>query len=303
MGDRAIAIRFDDVRRTLRGNRALAGFSGRVPEGSVTALLGRNGAGKTTALRCAVDLLRPDSGSIEVLGHPSRGLPPEVKARVGYVSESSSLDPRVRVSELLDLGRALYPTWDEALARDLLDRLALDRQRSIADLSLGENRKLALLFNLAFRPRLLILDEPAANLDAIVRREFLEALLAMFRAEGLSVLFSTHQLQDVERVADRILLIDEGRLRVESDLDELKDGVKLVRLTRRGGVDDVAVPGLLTRRRIGDALDLTVEGFDASLPLRLSEQTGAEVAVTDLPLEEIFIAYGSSERASSVAAS
>lgn len=294
------AIRFDAVSRSFGATQALRGFSACVPAGSVTALLGRNGSGKTTALRCAMNLLRPDAGRITVLGAGSTTLAPETIAQIGYVSERQQLDPRLTVDQTIAWTRAFYVergAWDDALVVDLLGRLALDRSARVGALSLGQSRKLSLLLNLAYRPKLLILDEPAANLDAVVRREFLEIILERFRDEGLSALFSTHYLTDVERVADRVILIEDGRCRVERGLDDVKDRVKTLRVRSRDGsvVTQPTLPEhveVLRSRQVGADLQITVDGFRDDLVAHVRERTGGDVDVIDLPLEDVFIAYG-----------
>ena len=291
------AVKFDDVGRRYGDVHALDGFSCAVPEGSVTALLGRNGAGKTTALKCLAGLLRPDRGEIFVLGKNVRALDAETRAAMGYVSERQHLDPRLTIGQTMEFTRAFYPTWDDGLALDLVDRLGLDPVTRVDALSLGGTRKVALALNLAFRPRLLVLDEPGANLDAVVRREFLEVVLEMFRAEGMTVLYSTHILPDVERVADRVVLIERGLGRVDANLDDLKDRLKALRLVPINGrpITELELPGTLARKRFGEELLITVDAFDDGRAVRAAEEGGARVEVLDLPLEEIFIDYGSEQ--------
>ncbi len=291
------AVRFDRIHKRFGATEALRGFSGSVPEGSVTALLGRNGAGKTTALKCLIGLLAPDDGDVWVLGRPRAALDVETRRRIGFVSERMTLDRRFTVGEAIAYASFFYPTWDDALARDLSRRLSLDPDARIENLSLGQSRKVVLLVNLAFRPALLVLDEPAANFDAVVRREFLEVVLDLFRAEGMAVILSTHLLNDVERIADRVMLIEGGRLRLEAGLDDLKERVKTLRIAPRNGapLGDLALPGAIRSRRLGDELLVTIEDARDGAARRRAEEAGARVDVVDLPLEEIFIAYGSDE--------
>jgi ABC-2 type transport system ATP-binding protein len=291
------AVRFDGLEKRYGTTDALDGFTARVPRGSITAMLGRNGAGKSTAIRCALGLLHPDAGRVRLLGEDSRRIRSATRARIGYASSTMALDPRASIDELEDLGAALYPTWDRALSLELRERLALAGTRRISELSTGQARKAALWFNLAFRPELLILDEPAGNLDAIVRREFLEALLAMMRDEGLTVLMATHLLTDVERVADRVIVIEAGRTRLESGLDDLKDRVKAIRVPR-DRFDVAALPTgsrLLATRCFGDDELLTIDGCDAEVSRALAQATGGATEVIDLSLEDIFIALGQAD--------
>lgn len=295
----ATAARFEDVWKGFGPADALRGFSCAVPRGSITALLGRNGAGKTTALKCLLGLLRADAGRMSILGRDAGDLDAATRQRVGYVSERSGLDPQLTVGQLVSLVRPLYDRWDDDLLRDLMARLHLRDDHRIGELSLGQGRKVALVVNLAFRPDLLVLDEPAANLDAVVRREFLGAVLELFREEGLTVLLSTHQLGDVERYADRVVLIEDGACRVEAGLDDLKDRVKAIRLQPVNGraVDAPRLPGELRRRRVGAAMELITEAYEPGLERSLVTGDVARADVVDLPLEDIFIAYGSEDDA------
>jgi ABC-2 type transport system ATP-binding protein len=294
-------VRFEDVWRSFGGRPALEGLAFTVPRGSITALLGPNGAGKTTALKCLVGLLRPDRGRITVLGREVGRLDARTREALGYLSERQALDPRLTVRQLIEFARALNPRWDDALAADLLRRLELPPGATVGALSQGGARKLGLLIALAPRPELLVLDEPAANLDAAVRREFLETVLDLFRGQGMTVLLSTHLLHDVERLADRVALLEAGRLRVEDTLDGLKERVKAIRVIGNGAapLPPFRVPGLLRERRAGREALLTIEGFDERTLPALREQTAAALEVVDLPLEDIFIAYASAPREAS----
>ncbi len=300
-------IRCDDVWKGFGTTWALAGLSCSVPRGSITALLGQNGAGKTTLLRILVGLLRAERGSARVFGRDVAAQDVATRQRIGYVSEKGGLDPRLTVGELIDFTRAFYPRWDDAFANDLLKRLGIDRSPQLSQLSLGQTRKVGMVLNLAFHPELLVLDEPAANLDAVVRREFLEVVLDLFRREGVTVLLSTHLLNDVERIADRVVLIKDGRLLVESGLDELKERVKLVRLAPRAGAERAflppelaAIPGLLRSRAVGREWHLTISECRDGLATELAAKTGAEVGVIDIPLEDIFIAFAADDGAAQV---
>lgn len=288
------AIRFHDVTRAFGSALALDRFRADVVEGSITALLGRNGAGKTTAIRCALNLLTPDSGHVEVFGTHSEELTESLRAQIGYVGERVTLDPNATLDELCELSAACYPSWDDAYAADLVERLSLAPDRPLGAMSLGESRKAALVLNLAYRPRLLILDEPAGNLDAIVRRDFLEAVIETFTQAGTTVLLSTHLLADVERIADRILLIEAGRCRVDSSLDELCQRVKGLRIPGGAAAREALLSrrGVLSARVFGDDLLVVVEGFLPGAEAEFAASGGRGVDVVDLPLEDIFIAFG-----------
>src|ERR1700722_5377919 len=201
----------------------------RVHRGSIYGLLGRNGAGKTTAIKMLVGLIWPDAGTIKVNGVEPAHFTVADRWRIGYVSERQILNPFMRVDVLIKFTSSFYPDWDFALCDRLLQRFKLDPSKRIRALSLGTSRQVAFLLALAQRPDLLILDEPAANLDVIARRDFLDEMLELLRQENKTVLLSSHILSDVERVADEIGIMAGGRLKISEPLDRLKDTVKQVR--------------------------------------------------------------------------
>jgi ABC-2 type transport system ATP-binding protein len=201
------AIHWHAVGYNYREVEALRGLELAVPLGGVFALLGRNGSGKTTALRLAMGMLRPAEGRVEVLGRDPWRDGEEVKRRIGYVAEEQVLPPLLRVGEVFAFYRACYSSWDERLARDLVSRLQLPTRRRIGELSRGQARQAALIAAVAHRPELLILDEPAGGLDVTVRRAFLEVVVDLLAASGTTVVMSSHVFTDIERLATRVGII------------------------------------------------------------------------------------------------
>lgn len=194
-----------------------------VRKGSVTALLGRNGAGKSTLLRILTGLLPASGGKTRVLGIDPTRKAKSVKARVGYVPEQTPFHPRWRVRDVIDLSRAFRrKTWDVGTESRLLDAFSLARNDRIGSLSKGYRAKLALLTALAHRPEVLMLDEPASGLDPIVRREVLASLVDAIHEEGRTVLMSSHLMEDVERLADRVAFLSEGRIVLEGEVEEVR---------------------------------------------------------------------------------
>jgi ABC-2 type transport system ATP-binding protein len=175
-----------------------------VPTGSVFALLGPNGAGKTTTLKMIMNLLQPTGGAATILGVDSRKLGERELAQIGYVSENQQLPLWMTVRQLLDYCRPFYPTWDRALERKLLGQFELPETRKLSELSRGMLMKAALLSSLAYRPKLLVLDEPFSGLDPLVREEFTRGLLEISEAGEWTVFVSSHDIEEVERLADHI---------------------------------------------------------------------------------------------------
>jgi ABC-2 type transport system ATP-binding protein len=199
---------------------ALSDCTVEVPAGHVVGLVGPNGAGKTTLLHLAVGLIEPSSGSIAVLGEEVRGSAEQL-ARVGFVGQGTPLYASMSVADHLRLGAAMNPGWDESLARARVERLGLDRAQRAGTLSGGERAQLALTLATAKRPELLVLDEPAASLDPLARREFLRGLMEFTAEEAVSVVLSSHLIADLERVCDYVILLADGRVRLAGEVDEL----------------------------------------------------------------------------------
>jgi len=212
-------IAISELTRRFGDTTALAAVSLSLPRGAVYGLVGANGAGKTTLIRHVLGLLRAQSGSVRVFGRDPVADPVGVLSRIGYLSEVNDLPGWMRVDELLRYSRAFYPAWDDAYAAELQQTFALDSKASIKTLSKGQKARLGLLIALAYRPELLVLDEPSSGLDPIVRRDILGAVIRTIAHEGRTVLFSSHLLQEVEQVADHVTMIHHGTIVLSGPLD------------------------------------------------------------------------------------
>ncbi len=282
--------RFTNVTKRFGDTEALRDLTLSVPQGSVLGLLGRNGAGKSTALRCLVGLERPDGGEIRVLDRDPLRFDVPTRQRIGYLAEEGVPFPAATTEQMIGLCAPLYPAWNGVLAEQVLARFDIDPRRKLRDLSLGQRRAVALMLAVCPQPELLILDEPAANLDAVVRRDFLQTVLSCVGDARRTVIFSSHILSDVERIADRIAILHRGRLLLERPLDELKEQVRRLRLLFDGySPEQLAIPGLLAVRRAPREMLATVTGYDADAIHRLGEALGARVEVQMANLEELFI--------------
>ncbi len=201
-----------------------------VNAGEIYGFLGVNGAGKTTTIRMLMGIIAPDSGTIELLGEKTKRTTLKLKQQIGYVSQDQTFYPWMTAEMLGKFVGGLYPTWDTEEYRRLLKVLEVPSNRKVSNLSGGMKVKLALALAIAPRPSLLILDEPTAGLDPVARREFLEIIMHQSREYGRTTFFSTHLLDEVERAADRVGIIHQGKKRFEGQLEDLRDRVREITL-------------------------------------------------------------------------
>ena len=286
-------IQFSGVSKRYRRNTALDELTLEVPSGVVFALLGENGAGKTTAIRIMLGLTDPDLGSARVLGFSSSSEGEEIRRRVGYVPEQPPLYDWMTVEETGWFAAGFFGNGFLPRYRKLAKKFTLDPRRRIKELSKGMRAKVALSLAMAGHPELLVLDEPTSGLDAIVRREFLESMVDI-AAEGRTVFLSSHQIVEVERVADVVAILREGRLLLVEPLEDLKADTHSLVLTLRDGATAVPdLPGqVLSQQSKGRQCQALARGLDdtAIAALRANEAV-RDLEVTKPALEEIFVAY------------
>ncbi len=209
--------------KSYGAKRVLAGADLSIPKGAVVGLLGTNGSGKTTLIKCALGLIRPQSGTARLLGEDAWTLSATAKMRIGYVPQIVRLYPWMKVRHLIDYTAAFYPNWNPAMVADLVKDWAIPMDDRIGPLSVGQVQKLAILLAVGHQPDLLLLDEPAASLDPLARRQFLQMIIDMAEPGRRTVLFSTHITSDLERVADRVAVLKSGRIAWYGLIDDLKE--------------------------------------------------------------------------------
>jgi ABC-2 type transport system ATP-binding protein len=281
---------FSGVKKRFGRTEALRGFDLEVPRGSIVGLLGRNAAGKSTALRCMAGVERPDAGTITVLGRDPKTFDEQLRQRVVYLPETGVPFPGARVSELISLCAPLYPRWDFALQDRMLVQFGVAPDRKLKELSLGQQRAVGLMLAVCAQPEMLILDEPAANLDTVVRRELLEAVMRLIGDGERTVVISSHMLGDVERVADRVAIMHAGQLLLQAPLDELKEQTRRLRFSFASAPPEtLALPGLVSLRRGARELLATVIGYDEEATASAAAAFGAQVEAQPVGLEELFI--------------
>lgn len=270
---------------------AVDGVDLEVREGEIYGFLGVNGAGKTTTIRLLMGIIAAEAGTISLLGETGRRTTVKQKQRIGYVSQEQTFYAWMNGAQLGKFVGAFYPTWDAAEFNHLLGVLEVPADRRVSQLSGGMKAKLALALALASRPAVLVLDEPTAGLDPVARREFMQIIVAQARQHGRTTFFSSHLIDEVERCADRVGIIHQGRMRYEGALVDLRAEVRCVRLAAEIAWTPPAGFEVWRDERAGARRTLALRATPAAWTALAPP---AEAVVEAMSLEEIFIACAGS---------
>jgi len=278
------------VRAYERFKPVLNGVSFEIQKGEVVGLLGRNGAGKTTLIRLIMGMLHPHGGAVRVFGLDPVKDPVAVKRRIGYVAEDQALPGYLTIEEIVAFHRTLFDEWDRDLERQLLARFEGRLGTRIWTLSKGEARQIALICAVCHRPEFLVLDEPAGGLDPAVRREFLEMTVHLLNREGTTILFSSHHMSDIERIAGRVVLVDGGKVLLDSELDALREDYCVAVLSGADALDPMEIEGCMRSRLHAGSWRGVFRGSPEKVEEWIARRmNGREVSCTRVPLEEMFI--------------
>jgi ABC-2 type transport system ATP-binding protein len=290
MSEPVVAIR--NLSRQFGSKAALQRINLTIQPGQVCGLVGANGAGKTTLIKHILGLLDAQTGSVQVFGQNPVTDPPAVLSRIGYLSEDRDVADWMRIDELLNFSQAFYPDWDPAFALELLGMFELSTHQKLKTLSRGQLARACLLTALAHRPALLLLDEPSSGLDPIVRRDIMSAIIRTVAEEGRTVLFSSHLLDEVERVADQVVMLAQGKVVLDEPLDSIKARHRVITVRfMHATPEKPQLPGLLNLQGSdGEWKFLCPLG---ATPIReTASSLGIEVLAESAPnLEEIFVAH------------
>jgi ABC-2 type transport system ATP-binding protein len=274
------------------GHCAVDSLNLRVAQGAVYGLLGRNGAGKTTTIKMLLGMAHPSYGRAEIFGEDAAELRPATRARIAYLAEGHPLYRWMTIGQAVSFTCAFYDRWNQHLLEQILDHFELSPKRRIRRLSRGQQAQVALALAVATDPELLILDDPTLGLDTVVRRDFLESLIQIIQRRGRTILFSSHILGDVERVADRIGILVDGVLRVDCPTDHFKESVRRVVLEFDGSPPELpACPGLVNCRQVGKKLEIVLVGFNEEHRRLFETVHPRAIEVIDFNLEDAFIEY------------
>jgi ABC-2 type transport system ATP-binding protein len=261
-----------------------------VQPGDIVGVLGKNGAGKTTLLELMLGFTRPTAGSVRVFGHESFRLPGAAKARIGFVPQQDELLNPLTAADQIAMIASFYREWDRGLIDRLIERWNIDPRARVRRLSAGERQKLSILLALGHRPDLVVLDEPVASLDPVARRQFLEEIVDITHDGRRSVVFSSHIVSDIERLANKIWILKNGHLYWRGDFDALKESIVRVRLQGAAALPEALdIPNAFSVERIERSATAVVGHWGPAAEGELARRTGARVEVEHLTLEEIFL--------------
>jgi len=290
------AIETKNLTKKFGKDMAVDNLDLQVPEGSIFAYLGPNGAGKTTTIKMIVNIMAATKGESKVLGTKSTELCPKDFQQIGYVSENQEMPEWMTVGQFLDYCKEMYPNWDDEFCSKLIEQFNLSLKQKIKSLSRGMKMKAGLVSSLAYRPKLLIFDEPFSGLDPLVRDEFISGVLDITENQKWTIFISSHDIDEVERLADWVGIIDKGRLKLVEQTEKLQSRFRRVELSLREPTEapaDIPREWLLFKQQ-----DRTVHFFDSHYKKEVSETKYREtfpgcsnIEVFEMSLKEIFIVY------------
>jgi ABC-2 type transport system ATP-binding protein len=258
--------------------------------GDVVGVLGKNGAGKTTLLELMLGFTPATSGQVQVFGHDSYRLPGAAKARIGFVPQQDELISQLTVRDQLRLTRSFYPAWDDDLISRLVEKWEIDPNQRVRQMSVGQRQKLSILLALGHRPDLLMLDEPVASLDPLARRHFLEQIIEIAAGGDRAVVFSSHIVSDIERLATKIWILKDNRLYWGGNFDALKDSVVRVHLRGQQPLPaGITIPNALSVDIDETYATAVVHDWTDTLEAEIAGLTRASLEVESLTLEDIFL--------------
>jgi ABC-2 type transport system ATP-binding protein len=279
-----------ELGKSFGGKAVLSGASFAVGPGDVIGVLGKNGAGKTTLLELVLGFTPATSGSVQVFGFDSYRLPGAAKARLGFVPQQDELVNQLTAADQIGVIASFYPQWDDALVARLCDEWEVDSRQRVKNMSIGQRQKLSILLALGHKPDVLILDEPVASLDPIARRQFLEQIIEVTADGRRSVVFSSHIVSDVERLANKIWIIKDQRMYWQGEFDFLKESIVRLHLRSTSALpESLPIPNVLKLKRNGVSATAIVKDWGPEVERTLSMELDADVDVEQLALEDIFL--------------
>jgi ABC-2 type transport system ATP-binding protein len=281
-----------DLRKTYGKHEAVRGLNLSVRAGSVCAFLGQNGAGKSSTIKMLLGMIHPTGGAGHVLGHriDNENESLQIRRRVAFVAEDKRLYDYMTVGQIIRFTRSFFPCWNESLERSLLEQFELPPERKIRQLSKGMRTKLALLLGFARGCELLILDEPTEGLDPVAIEDVLQIVVSL-AAQGTTIFFSSHQIVEVEQVADHVLMINRGKLVLDAPMDQVKEQYRYIQAVFPESVEerDFRLPGIEKVRTEGRTVSLVVSHNVESIVEHVRMLRAGSIDVLPVSLKEIFL--------------
>jgi len=287
------AIDIRDLRKTYGAVEALRGLDLQVPAGSICGFLGRNGAGKTTTIKVLLGMSHATSGSCFVLGHDASDAAAsvEIRRRIGFAAEEKDLYPFMTAGEMVDFTSRFFPRWRKDLQERYLRKFGLPADRRVKALSRGMRTRLALLLAICRGAELLILDEPTSGLDPAAAEEVLQILVSHSAGEGTTIFFSSHQIAEVEQVADRVAIVDKGRTVLAGSLDDIGQSYRRIQAAYAAEPPaSVEAPGIVSIVRKGRGMTILASGNSETIAQRARANGALSVEVSAVTLKDIFLA-------------
>ena len=283
-------LKLKGIKKTFDTKEVLKNIDLSIPEGTIMGLVGKNGAGKSTIIKCLLGLLKPDAGEATVFDESSWDLSAESKQRIGYVPQVLVGFRWMRIETMLDYTGAFYPRWNKKLVESMLKDWDLDPWSQISMLSEGEKQKVSIIQAMGHEPDLYIFDEPVASLDPVARRKFIKQLIDLNIKQNKTILFSTHITSDLERVAADVAMLIDGKIVLNDDISTLKDRFCRLHIhSRKQLPPNLPIENALHVNSNGTSAVLTVDGINEQGVKVLEQELSAEIRVEQLNLEEIFL--------------
>jgi ABC-2 type transport system ATP-binding protein len=287
-------VHMSHLQRQLDKVTILKNINAQVNPGDVIALLGKNGAGKTTLLETLLGFGFPSFGSVTLWGVDATDMEGDVKQRIGFVPQQDELLPGFNGREHLDLFKSFRTHWNQALVDQLVAEWLIPMDISVRKMSLGQRQKLSILLAIAHEPELLVLDEPVASLDPVARRQFLQQLVDIAADERRAIIFSSHIVSDMERIANQVWMLQNGELAYQGGLDELKESIARITIASDDNLPaDLAIDGVIKQRVQDKQAWVTLKNWHPDREHELARQFKARVQVDYLSLEDIFLELNS----------
>lgn len=279
-----------NLQRQIDGNTIIKSITAQVKQGDVVALLGKNGAGKTTLIEALLGFSYPTKGDVQLWGKSATDIDAKIKSQIGFVPQQSELINHISVADQIQLFRRFRSRWNENLVERFVNEWQIPLKQTVAKLSVGQQQKLSILLAIAHEPALVILDEPVASLDPIARRQFLQQLIELAADAERAIIFSTHIISDVERVANKVWMLRDGVLAYQGGLDELKESVARVTLYANQPLPSkFTLPNIIRQRIQGHQAVLTFSHWNGNIANHLENAYQAKTNVEFLSLEDIFL--------------